>query len=261
VTINANGSFTYTCTCPNVFLPPAATDSFGYRISDGFGGTADATVTVALIGAPDTIRPSTPTNLSVTDVSTATGATSNFRMRLQWTASTDNKQIIGYNIYRNAEQPFFVASTATSPATVTFDDLNRAPDTTYSYRVSALDGQNESFLSLADSAQTDTSFFRNIMTSWGAANDESIFEFETCTGCHTGMFPSGNMNLNDTAANVYNTIVNGGRVNTGSPQNSLILCKPSETFGCVHNPGVVMGSGDSTYQTILRWIQDNAPNN
>ena len=68
--------------------------------------------------------------------------------------------------------------------------------------------------------------------------------------------------IDDTAANVYNTIVNGGRVNVGSPSSSLILCKPSSpASGCTHDGGTLLSSGDSTYQTILRWIQDGAPNN
>jgi hypothetical protein len=110
-------------------------------------------------------------------------------------------------------------------------------------------------------AQTDTSFRQNIMTNWGALGNQSIFSLETCTGCHTGAAPSGNMDLNNTAANVYNTIINGGRVNVGSPTNSLILCKPSETNGCAHSGGALVNTSDATYQTILRWINDGAPNN
>ncbi|HEY3516885.1 MAG TPA: cadherin-like domain-containing protein [Gammaproteobacteria bacterium] len=255
LTLNSNGSFSYTCNCPNIFQPPAPTDSFGYRISDGFGGTADATVTVALIGAPDTIPPSTPANLTVTDASLANG--SSFRLQLQWTASSDNNEVIGYNIYRNGG-----AVPIGSSVTTTFLDTGRAPDTTYTYRVSALDGQNESALSTQQGAQTDTSFSQNVMTNWGALGNQSIFQVETCTSCHTGAFPSGNMNLNDTAANVYNTIVNGGRVNVGSPSSSLILCKPSSpASGCSHDGGTLLSTGDSTYQTILRWISDGAPNN
>jgi len=255
LTLNANGSFSYTCTaCVNIYQPPAPTDTFGYRISDGFGGTADATVTVALIGAPDVTPPSTPTGLTVTDVSLTNGT--NFRLQLQWTASTDNNQVIGYNIYR-------VGGTVPIGSTVgtTFIEQNRAPDTTYSYQVTAIDGQNESGKSASAGAQTDTSLSQNIMTSWGAIGNQSIWSVETCTGCHTGVAPSGNMNLNDTTPNVYSTLVNGGRVNTGSPSSSLILCKPAQTLGCAHSGGTLMSTGDSTYQTILRWINDGAPNN
>jgi VCBS repeat-containing protein len=274
VTINGNGSFTYTCTCPNIFQPPAATDSFGYRISDGFGGTADATVTVSLIGAPDTIRPSTPTNLSVTDISTATGDTSNFRLRLQWTASTDNNQITGYRVYRDGV-PFLVASTATSPATVTFDDVNRAPDTTYTYQVSALDGQNESFLSLSDSEQTDTSLRQNIQTGWalsanGLSGNLSIWDsvpVQTCTDCHGG---NGNLFLDGTADQVRANLfaaseaepTETSRVNLVTPTNSLIYCKPANLCaGSAHGGGQVLAPGDARRASILRWIQDGAPNN
>jgi VCBS repeat-containing protein len=261
VTINANGSFTYTCTCPNIYQPPAPTDSFGYRISDGFGGTADATVTVSLIGAPDLTPPSVPSGLSVSDTSVANAGASTFRLRLQWSASSDNNQVIGYNVYRTDGAQFFLASSASPGTLIVFNDTSVVPDRTFTYRVTALDGQNESAQSVAAAAMVDTSFRQNIMTSWGPAANQSIFAFETCTSCHTGVFPSGNMNLNEPAANVYSTLINGGRVNTASPADSLILCKPSQTNGCSHTGGTLLGTGDSRYQTILRWINDGAPNN
>jgi VCBS repeat-containing protein len=58
VTLNADGSITYDPRGQFDSLDAGQTDhdSFTYRVSDGHGGTDDATVTVAISGKPDTER-------------------------------------------------------------------------------------------------------------------------------------------------------------------------------------------------------------
>lgn len=56
--------------------------------------TASPTASPGLV-SPDTIRPSTPRDLR--------GWTIGKRVTLRWSASTDNKAVVGYRIYRNGE--------------------------------------------------------------------------------------------------------------------------------------------------------------
>jgi chitodextrinase len=63
---------------------------------------------------------------------------------LQWTASTDNVAVTGYNVYRDGAVVGTVGG-----STTTFSDTTVAPATTYVYRVSAFDAAGN------DSAQSD----------------------------------------------------------------------------------------------------------
>jgi len=76
--------------------------------------------------APDGIPPSTPTNLTATP--------SPGRVDLAWTASTDNKGVASYTVYRDAARLASVTGGAT-----TYTDLSVAGNTTYSYTVDAVD--------------------------------------------------------------------------------------------------------------------------
>jgi chitodextrinase len=79
----------------------------------------------------DEEAPSAPTSLAATDVSDT-------RIRLSWTASTDNVGVAGYRIYRDG------AAIATT-AEVSYEDTGLSPLTVYAYRVSAYDAAgNES---------------------------------------------------------------------------------------------------------------------
>jgi glucose/arabinose dehydrogenase len=94
-------------------------------------------------GAPlpaDTQPPSTPTNLRAS-------ATSSSHVDLAWTASTDDRGVAGYRIYRDGAQ----VGTST---TASFRDGGLAPLTTYSYRVAAVDGAGN--LSAQSTAVTGT---------------------------------------------------------------------------------------------------------
>jgi chitodextrinase len=90
---------------------------------------------------PDTQPPSVPTNL------TAIAMASN-RINLSWTASTDDRGVTGYQIYRDGVQ------IATSP-TNSFSNTGLNQQTTYSYTVAGFDAAgNSSAQSLAASATT-----------------------------------------------------------------------------------------------------------
>jgi mono/diheme cytochrome c family protein len=268
VVLSADGFFTYTFT-EDPFNPPAASDSFDYQLSDGFGGTDQGSVTIALLAAPDTVAPSVPNLQSVTDVSTADGADSEFAAELSWLASSDDNEVIGYNIRRTPgpAEPVFHASSAAAGSVVTFVDTTVEPDQTYEYTVAARDAAaNESGPSAPQSVTLVTSYRVNIHTGWGDQNG-SIWELPAagCTGCH-GDGESGGLKLTGDADMVLAELREDQndpfprRLEPGNPTASLILCKASDTCDVSHSPPRLPTDG-AEYQTILRWITDGAPDN
>jgi chitodextrinase len=84
-------------------------------------------------GPPDITPPSVPANL-------VAGAVTNTTAAMSWAASTDDVGVTGYRVYRNG----VVVNTVTGGAT-TFTDSGLAPNTAYSYEVTAIDAAtNES---------------------------------------------------------------------------------------------------------------------
>ncbi|MEE9327146.1 MAG: fibronectin type III domain-containing protein [Cocleimonas sp.] len=73
--------------------------------------------------------PTTPTGLNAQAIDDTTIA-------LQWNASTDDKGISGYNIFRNGSQ----ISTSSFPS---FTDTDLDINTNYSYRIQAIDSRNQ----------------------------------------------------------------------------------------------------------------------
>lgn len=113
--------------------------------------------------APDTTAPSAPGDL--------TGqAPSSGEIDLQWTASTDNVEVTGYNIYRGGLKVGAVSADA-----LTYQDTSDLePNTSYSYNVMAVDAaSNESAKSntvtLTTPGATGSKTF-----SFGAAADATI---------------------------------------------------------------------------------------
>ena len=84
---------------------------------------------------------------------------------------------------------------------------------------------------------------------------------QSCSGCHQVNSGAGNFRLS------YNVIVNGSPatpgytsfIDTNNPSQSLILLKATNQVG--HGGGQVIAPNSQAYQTILRWIQEGAPNN
>lgn len=128
-TINGNGqqppaTLTQTCNVPQ---------REGYHVILGVWDIADTQnawyiVIDAQFGPGDNIAPTAPTNLSVSNVGTTTAT-------LTWGASTDNKAVMGYEVYNG------VNVIATVPANQTSANLtNLLAGTTYNLAVKAFDG-------------------------------------------------------------------------------------------------------------------------
>jgi len=139
--VNPNSTYTFTFQ----LRAPLSTGTYvtdWQMVRDGFtwfGPTVSQTIDVT--GTPDTEPPTVPTGLSATPVN-------EMRVDLSWTASTDDRGVIGYKIYRDNVQ------IGTSPTT-SYSDVTCQPSTTYSYEVSAYDDfNNESGRSVPAPATT-----------------------------------------------------------------------------------------------------------
>jgi hypothetical protein len=90
------------------------------------------------------------------------------------------------------------------------------------------------------------------------ANDvHPIWAAQLCTNCHPA---AGGMDLTGTPAATW-AQVTAGRVDLGTPANSLILTKPLDpgAGGVAHGGGTYFpNTSDADYQTILTWIQQGA---
>ena len=128
-TLSTSGN-TYTVTNASYNAPVAAgtSTSFGFNVS--YSGSSPAPGGCTLNGDPcdgsaDPVAPSTPTNLAVLSANSTSVA-------LNWTASTDNIQVAGYNIYEGSTK---VGSSPGPVGSVT----GLSPSTTYSFSVRAYD--------------------------------------------------------------------------------------------------------------------------
>jgi YD repeat-containing protein len=118
--------------------------TYTYRVSayDQAGNNSSQSSAIS-VTTPDTIEPSTPTNLSAS-------AASPTKINLTWSGSSDSggSGLAGYKIYRGGVQIATTSSTS-------YGNTGLASNTTYSYRVAAYDNAgNTSAQSSADSATT-----------------------------------------------------------------------------------------------------------
>ena len=114
----------------------AASTTYRYRVRavDAAGnlGAYSAIASATTPAAPDTTAPSAPTGLTATAISTT-------QIDLSWTASTDNVGVTGYRVERcQGASCTTWAQVGTSTAT-TFSNTGLAANTTYRFRVRAVD--------------------------------------------------------------------------------------------------------------------------
>ena len=105
-----------------------ATTSYVYEVSavDRIGN--ESARSAAVIGAtldPDLTAPSAPTNLNAEAIFA-------FSVTLSWDASSDNRGVTGYRVFRDGAE----VGASVPP---TFEDMGLAPNTTYRYTVTAHD--------------------------------------------------------------------------------------------------------------------------
>ncbi|BFH63595.1 glycosyl hydrolase family 18 protein [Paenibacillus azoreducens] len=111
-------------------LTPQTTYTFTVRAVDAAGNISDASVPLTVSTLPqgtDTEPPTAPSNLSVT-------AHTDTTVSLQWSPSTDNVAVIGYDIFKGNELAGTVPATSTS-----FTVSGLTPQTAYTFSVKARD--------------------------------------------------------------------------------------------------------------------------
>ena len=115
--------------------------SYFVRAKDGAGNESAASAALSVItNAPDTEPPTSPVNL----VSTIIGLTS---FKLNWTASTDNVGVTGYDVYQNG-----VKINPSNITTTSYNVTGLLAATLYSYTIKAKDaaGNQSSFSNALD---------------------------------------------------------------------------------------------------------------
>lgn len=121
-------------------LTPSTAYSMTVKAKDSAGNTSAASAALSVTTTADTTAPSAPAGLAASTI-TATS------FILQWTASTDNVGVVGYNIYKGA-------TLAGTSATTSFNVTGLSPATSYSMTVKAKDAAGN--LSVASSALSVT---------------------------------------------------------------------------------------------------------
>ncbi|MEV6865692.1 cellulase family glycosylhydrolase [Streptosporangium subroseum] len=126
----------------------ASLTSWGQRLFNGANGIAQTSVQAKIYGGTippdpsDTTAPSRPGTPAASAV-TGTGAT------LTWTASTDNRAVTGYTVYRGTTQ---LATSATNSVTLT----GLTPGTAYTVNVVARDAAGNASAASANTTFTTT---------------------------------------------------------------------------------------------------------
>ena len=114
----------------------AASTTYRYQVRavDAAGNLSaySSIATATTPAAADTTAPSAPTGLTATAISTT-------RIDLGWTASTDNVGVTGYRVERCQGASCTNFAQVGTPAATTFSDTGLTANTTYRYRVRAVD--------------------------------------------------------------------------------------------------------------------------
>ena len=120
--------------------------SFSVKAKDAAGNESDAStmVNVTTLSQTDTQAPTAPTGLTASNIAQTT-------VDLNWTASTDNVGVAGYDVYQGS-------NVITTVTTTSYQVTGLSPDTAYSFSVKAKDAAgNESDFSNVVNVTTLTS--------------------------------------------------------------------------------------------------------
>lgn len=202
--------------------------TFSVKAKD-VAGNVSSSSNLILVTTPDGTKPTTPTNLTASDI-TATS------VNLSWTGSTDNVGVTGYSIYNNT----FTLWAKVDGATRTFNATGLKQSTTYNFSIKATDAALNSSLesnivsvraldnippttptNLSSSGTTTTS----VNLSWTASSDSEgvtgydIYQGEnlligttantnyTITGLQANNFYSFSVKARDAAGNISNATI------------------------------------------------------
>ena len=123
-----------TTTSTSLTVVPTVPWGLYVQARDAAGNVSQASTTVNITPPPCGTDPQPPTAPGA-----LRGTASGTNVTLSWTASTDNVQVIAYDIFRNGSAAGTVAGTVGTPPVTTFTDSALQPRTTYQYFVVARD--------------------------------------------------------------------------------------------------------------------------
>jgi hypothetical protein len=203
-TLSSSGN-TYTVTNASFNAPLAAGTSTSFGLNVSYSGASPTPGNCTLNGDPcdgsaDVVAPSTPTGLAVL----STNATS---VALNWSASTDNIEVAGYDIYSGATK---VGSSPGPVGSVT----GLAPSTTYSFSVRAYDeagnlSGSSNTISATTTANTSPSHLPGIaapfidMGAWPTPNLTQIAENTGLRDFSLGFITNGSTTCSASWFNAY----------------------------------------------------------
>jgi fibronectin type 3 domain-containing protein len=164
----------------NSSLSSNTTYKYYIKTRDTSGNISDASNTVTVETNGDTTSPSKPSNLNVS-------LRNDTEARLTWDASTDNKTVYGYKIYRALESGAFTWIYTTSSTSYTNSGLTNSK--TYKYYIKAFDKAGN---------ESDVSEIKSIYTSTAARTDT-----ETVSSSSTGTLSISGLLRLDIPSNAY----------------------------------------------------------
>lgn len=223
-----------------------AASTFTYRVR-AFNAGGNSAYSNTIAGTTGGAAPSAPSNLVLSSRTTT-------QIVLGWTDNSSNET--GFTIERapGTTSSFSVLVTV-GAGVVAFTNGSLSGNQTFTYRVRAFSAGGDSSPSNALTAKTLVSYAGQVHPLFSGT--------PSCTGCHAGGHPAGELKLNGGASSVFPAV--SARVNVGLPCDSLMLKKPSST-NCIggavsHDGGTLWSTTGSPYQTMLAWIQEGAANN
>jgi len=172
-------------------LTPNTSYSYTVEANDNAGNISTASTALVVSTLADTTKPSTPTGLA------SPSKTSN-TVTLNWTASTDDVAVTGYNILRNGTK------VATSPSN-SFTDTGLIQGTAYTYTIQAFDGAGN--ISTTSTALVVTTTFKpGDVNGDGAVNILDLSILAAHFGQSGQIFSTGDLN-GDGAVNIFDLSV------------------------------------------------------
>lgn len=181
-------------------LKPNTAYVFTVKAKDAAGNVSPASTELTVTAVQDSIAPTTPTGLKVTN-------TASSQLRVTWSPATDNVAVNGYEIYKNGILAATIAGTA-------YSDSNVLDGVTYLYTVRAVDTSGN--LSSAAELQVVADFTRpgspqnlevmdigetTVNLKWNSASDNA--------GIAAYKVYNGSTEVASVVGAVYSYVVNG----------------------------------------------------
>ncbi|MBB2909257.1 mannan endo-1,4-beta-mannosidase [Streptosporangium becharense] len=217
----------------------ASLTTWGQRLFNGADGIAQTSVEAAVYGGggtPDTEPPGKPGKPTATDI-TATGA------RLTWTASTDNRAVTSYDIYRGTTR---LTTSTTNTTTLT----GLTPETAYTLHIVARDAAGNT------SPASETITFTTSATPPGGCTAT----YKTVNSWQGGF--QGQVTITcTTAATSWKTTLTypTGVTVTQAWSSTLTATPPAFTFTNAPWNGTVPAGGSTTFGFIATWNGTGTP--